>query len=83
MPTLDVALLSSSWACSEHAYSMNIAGPLRYHKLHPQAGLDPPGEKWQLGLNIVVALPPKPPRLDIKFYLIGINFLEKTFTPTL
>ena len=30
----------------------------------PQAGFDPPGEKWQLGLNIVVALPPKPPRLD-------------------
>ena len=26
----------------------------------PQAGFDPPGEKWQLCLNIVVALPPKP-----------------------
>ena len=31
----------------------------------PQAGFDPPGEKWQLCLNIVVALPPKPPRLDV------------------
>ena len=31
----------------------------------PQAGLDPTGEKWQLCLNIVVALPPKSPRLDI------------------
>ena len=31
----------------------------------PQAEFDPPGEKWQLRLNIVVALPPKPPRLDI------------------
>ena len=30
----------------------------------PQAGFDPPGEKWQLCLNIVVALPPKPPQLD-------------------
>ena len=30
----------------------------------PQAGFDPPGEKWQLYLNIVVPLPPKPPRLD-------------------
>ena len=29
----------------------------------PQAVFDPPGEKWQLCLNIVVALPPKPPRL--------------------
>ena len=29
-----------------------------------QAGFDPPGEKWQLCLNIVVILPPKPPRLD-------------------
>ena len=32
----------------------------------PQVGFDPPGEKWQLCLNIVVALPPKPPRLDIR-----------------
>ena len=31
----------------------------------PQAGLDPPGEKWQLCLNIVIALPPKPPQLDV------------------
>ena len=30
----------------------------------PRAGFDPLGEKWQLCLNIVVALPPKPPRLD-------------------
>ena len=30
----------------------------------PQAGFDPPGEKWQLCLNIVIALTPKPPRLD-------------------
>ena len=29
----------------------------------PQVGFDPPGEKWQLCLNIVVALPPNPPRL--------------------
>ena len=27
-------------------------------------GFDPPGEKWQLCFNIVVALPPKPPQLD-------------------
>ena len=30
----------------------------------PQAGFDPLGEKWQLCLNIVIALPPKPRRLD-------------------
>ena len=30
----------------------------------PQAGFDPPGEKWQLCLNIVIALTRKPPRLD-------------------
>ena len=35
----------------------------------PQAGFDPPGEKWQLCLNIVVALPPKPPRLDFVIWL--------------
>ena len=27
-------------------------------------GFKPPGEKWQLCLNVVAALPPKPPRLD-------------------
>ena len=31
----------------------------------PQAGFDPPREKWQLCLNIVVSLPPRPPWLDI------------------
>ena len=37
----------------------------------PQAGFDPPGEKWQLCVNIVVE-PPKPPRLDE----FGISFKE-------
>ena len=36
----------------------------------PQAGFNPPGEKWQLCLNIVVALPPKPPRLDFIVHYI-------------
>ena len=31
------------------------------------------GRKWQLGLNIVVTLPPKPPRLDrYRFYVMQI-----------
>ena len=42
----------------------------------PQVGFDPQGEKWQLCLNIVVALPPKPPRLDsISYYFLVV--LEK------
>ena len=35
----------------------------------PQVGFDPPGKKWQLCLNIVVALPPKPPRVDLTMWL--------------
>ena len=44
----------------------------------PQAGFDPPGEKLQLRLNIVVALPPKPPRLDSKtgLSIIHLNWSE-------
>ena len=50
----------------------------------PQAGFNPPGEKWQLCLNIVVTLPPQPPRLDkfnsfwhflwIKWFLLFLHF---------
>ena len=43
----------------------------------PQAGFNPRGEKWQLCLNIVVALPPKPPRL---FYAVKIFRLELCFS---
>ena len=39
----------------------------------PQAGFNPPGEKWQLCLNIVVASPPKPPRLDLDALLDTIK----------
>ena len=36
-------------------------------------GFDPlEVEKWQLCLNIVVALPPKPPRLDYSYQLLTI-----------
>ena len=41
----------------------------------PPAGFDPPGEKWQLCLYIVVALPPKPPRLDYGGHLSGFQWL--------
>ena len=62
----------------------------------PQAGFDPPGEKWQLCLNIVIALPPKPPRLDYTeqllhlliirsyghFWLFSLGHLVKNFRPS-
>ena len=41
----------------------------------PQAGFDPPGEKWQLCLKIVVALPPKPPRLDLYLCYLSKNLV--------
>ena len=40
--------------CMKQHYGINM----------PQADFNPPGEKWQRCLNIVIALPPKPPRLD-------------------
>ena len=49
----------------------------------PQAGFDPLGEKWQLCLNIVVALPPKPPRLDTKSsYKVAKKDIESKKTKT-
>ena len=45
----------------------------------PQAGFDRWGEKWQLCLNIVVALPPKPPRLDHSpsYFFVYVNLYLK------
>ena len=65
-PTLDSALLCSSREGADLGRASDglrsfVNGTINYM---PHAGFDPPGEKWQLCWNIVVALPPKPPRLD-------------------
>ena len=40
----------------------------------PQAGFDLLGENWQLCLNLVIALPPKPPWLDSnQLYFVQIQ----------
>ena len=59
---------------------------LRNHM--PQAGFNPLGEKWHLCLNIVVALPPKPPWLDklfcywlLFFHIKVYNDLEFKWLP--
>ena len=68
----------------EHLYYMSPVSPVFHTEVTvsmvlniPQAGFNPPGEKWQLCLNIAVALPPKAPWLDYNRTCFKTNFLRE------
>ena len=57
---------------------MNIAGPLRYNKLHASSEIRSTGREVALCLNIVVALTPKPPRLDKSYLFISLKKMPES-----
>ena len=40
----------------------------------PEAGFNPPGEETKTCVNIVLHLPPKPPRLDLVLRKVALHF---------